>query len=29
MNIFTLKNLPELKKYVSLHPHLRQMFLVS
>ncbi len=29
MHFFALKNLPELKKCVSLHPHLRQMFMVS
>ena len=29
MHFFVLKNLPDLKKCVSLHPHLKQMFLVS
>ncbi len=29
IHFFVLKNLSELKKCVSLHPHLRQMFLVS
>ena len=29
MHFFVPKNLSDLKKYVSLHPHLNQMYLVS